>query len=228
MAIRPTTTDDYRLTLSDDLSRPGTDNPSQSVIDRFSNFDGTFRAERDLRIEGEVKGTITCDGHLFVAEGANVSAKIEAESISVAGRLEGDIQCRGRLQILSSGQLRGKVSTETLVIDEGAFYEGGLEMTDPDKRLSGGKPARQLAAISGSGRRPEPRGRDRLGTTETDVPEPDDAAATAAAPGAQPAPPNATNALSNTTFIRRRGGPETPWGTEGDEPAVTPDPTPSR
>ncbi len=226
MAMRPTTSDDYRLAM-DDRTRPESSDPSQSVIDRFSNFDGTFRAERDLRIEGEVKGTITCDGHLFVAEGANVSAKIEAESISVAGRLEGDIQCRGRLQILSSGQLRGKVSTETLVIDEGAFYEGGLEMTDPEKRLAPGKPTRQLSAITGGGRRPDPRGRDRLATSEVEVSEAEDASA----PVATDTPPtvaNAINTLSNTTFIRRRGGPETPWGTGEREQDPTLEPGPSR
>src|SRR5438067_2448109 len=93
---------------------------SFSVIDRHSNFDGTFRSSRDLRIEGEVKGTIECQGTLFVAEGANVSAKVEAENIAVAGDLNGDIRCLGRLQIMPSGRVRGKVSTMTLVINEGA------------------------------------------------------------------------------------------------------------
>ena len=52
----------------------GLNDNSFSVIDRHSNFDGTFRSSRDLRIEGEVKGTIECQGTLFVAQGANVSA----------------------------------------------------------------------------------------------------------------------------------------------------------
>src|SRR3954470_461883 len=98
------------------------DADSFSVIDRHSNFDGTFRSSRDLRIEGEVKGTIECQGTLFVAEGANVSAKVEAENIAVAGDLNGDIRCLGRLQIMPSGRVRGKVSTMTLVINEGAYY----------------------------------------------------------------------------------------------------------
>src|SRR5215212_5550830 len=107
---------------------------SYSVIDRHSIFDGTFQANRNLRIEGEVKGTIECRGTLFVAQGANVSAKVEAESITVAGDLNGDIHCQGRLQIMPSGRVRGKVTTVTLVINEGAYYEGQLEMTPPDER----------------------------------------------------------------------------------------------
>ena len=60
-----------------------------SVIDRHSNFDGTFVAKRDLRIEGEVKGAIDCSGTLFIAQGANVNARVEAENITVAGEFTG-------------------------------------------------------------------------------------------------------------------------------------------
>jgi cytoskeletal protein CcmA (bactofilin family) len=124
---------------------------SFSVIDRHSNFDGTFRSSRDLRIEGEVKGTIECQGTLFVAEGANVSAKVDAENIAVAGNLNGEIRCLGRLQILSSGQVRGKVSTVTLVINEGAYYEGQLEMTPPEERQAALNAPRQIGARPAAG-----------------------------------------------------------------------------
>src|SRR5215213_9810770 len=128
--------------IVDDNEAEGAD--SFSVIDRHSNFDGTFRSSRDLRIEGEVKGTIECQGTLFVAEGANVSAKVEAEHIAVAGDLNGDIRCLGRLQIMPSGRVRGKVSTITLVINEGAYYEGQLEMAPPESRGAAGAP-RQIS-----------------------------------------------------------------------------------
>lgn len=99
-----------------------------SLVDRHSVFEGTFRSQRDIRVEGEVKGTVACDGTLFVAEGATVAATVDAEHISVAGDLSGEIRCRGRLHIMPSGRVRAKVSTNALVIQEGAVYEGQLEM----------------------------------------------------------------------------------------------------
>ena len=45
-----------------------------SLVDRHSAFDGTFRSQRDIRVEGDLKGTVTCEGTLFVAEGASVGA----------------------------------------------------------------------------------------------------------------------------------------------------------
>lgn len=170
-----------------------------SVIDRHSSFDGTFRSDRDLRIDGEVKGTIECQGTLFVAEGAVVSAKIDAENVTVAGDLNGEIVCRGRLQMLPSGRVRGKIATETLVIAEGAYYEGELEMTRPEERE-----ARPRRLGNGSGAAPVPINGQ-------------------AAEGRPPASgTNESRAGGPTTFIRRLGSPETAWDTKSgdDEPAA--------
>jgi cytoskeletal protein CcmA (bactofilin family) len=99
-----------------------------SLVDRHSAVEGTFRSQRDLRVEGELRGNVSCDGTMFVAEGATVAAAVDAEHITVAGDLSGEIRCRGRLQILPSGRVRAKVSTGSLIIQEGALYEGQLEM----------------------------------------------------------------------------------------------------
>ena len=120
---------------------PEGDSDTFSVIDRNSIFDGTFQTTRDLQVEGEVKGTIDCKGTLFVASGAVVGAKVEAENVTVAGDLNGEVRCRGRLQIMPTGKVRGKIVTQTLVINEGAFYEGQLEMAPPESRAPA-QPAR--------------------------------------------------------------------------------------
>jgi len=99
-----------------------------SLIDRHSAFDGNFQSQRDIRVEGDLKGNLSCDGTLFITEGASVTATVDAENVTVAGDLSGEIRCRGRLQILPSGRVRAKVATGSLVIQEGAIYEGQLEM----------------------------------------------------------------------------------------------------
>jgi cytoskeletal protein CcmA (bactofilin family) len=194
MSIRGADATDYTPEGDDQLADES--DSSVSVIDRHSIFDGTFRANRDLRIEGEVKGTIECRGTLFVAQGANVSAKVEAESITVAGDLNGDIHCQGRLQIMPSGRVRGKVTTVTLVINEGAYYEGQLEMTPPDQRPASVAP-RNLTPV----------------TPPVSI-QPSQSAPRAS--GGQ----GESGGGSASTFIRRLGGPETPW----DKAQAAPEP----
>ena len=99
-----------------------------SLVDRYSTVEGTFTTKRDLRIEGEMRGTLRCQGLLFVAEGAEVDATVEAANIAVAGQLRGNVTCHGKLQIMPTGRVVASVVTETLVINEGAIYEGELRM----------------------------------------------------------------------------------------------------
>ena len=174
MSVRGTAREDF-MAAPDEF---GSGDPF-SLIDRNSSFDGTFRSERDLRIEGEAKGTVECRGTLFVAEGAVVTATVEADNVTVAGQLDGEVRCRGRLQIMPSGRLRGKVSTRSLVVNEGAIYEGELEMDASDHAV-------------------------RVGRAQGIAPVPIAAASEGRGPG------------NATTFIRRMGGPETPWDAEGE------------
>lgn len=118
---------------NDDTSATGFE--AASIVDRGSSFEGVFRSQKDLRVEGELKGTITCEGTLFVAEGATVSATIDAEHVTVAGDVHGEMRCRGRLQILPSGRVRARVATGSLVIQEGAIYEGELDMAGVERTM---------------------------------------------------------------------------------------------
>lgn len=173
------------------------DQQSISVIDQFSNFDGTYQSTRDLRIEGQVKGTIECRGTLHIAQGANVNASVEAENISVAGELDGEITCRGKLLLLPSGRVRGKISTRALIIHEGAFYEGDMEMRGDNGRTPR-RPERRSQPPITQQNRETPRE-----TSSDDEPEDESSQAT---PTGQA-----------STFIRRFGGQEQPAGDQADE-----------
>jgi cytoskeletal protein CcmA (bactofilin family) len=124
---------------------------SASVIDRHSEFDGTYSTDRDLRIEGRAKGKLSCHGTLHVAQGATVDAEIEAEQVVVAGVLEGTVNCRSRLQIMPSGELRGRISTPSLIINEGARYEGQMEMPSHNSRLAAGRTRPSLGGAPAQG-----------------------------------------------------------------------------
>lgn len=99
-----------------------------SLVDRHSNVEGTFTTDRDLRIEGILRGNVKCQGLLYIAEGADIDAEVEASSIAVAGQLRGTVTCRGKLQLMPTGRVYATVVTESLVINEGAILEGELRM----------------------------------------------------------------------------------------------------
>jgi len=101
---------------------------SLTLIDRYTTVEGTLLSSRDIRIEGELRGTLQCEGVVHVAEGGRVDATVEAAALTVAGQLRGSITCRGKLHILRTGRVTGSITTTSLVIEEGGRCEGELAM----------------------------------------------------------------------------------------------------
>jgi|SRR5690349_17439769 cytoskeletal protein CcmA (bactofilin family) len=117
-------------------STNGNGGGEESLIDRSSAFDGVLRTARNLRIEGQAKGEVYCDGTLLVEEGGQVDARVVSANITVAGLLNGEVTCHGKLHILPTGRVTGRVATAALVIQEGAIYEGELRMSNIDEEPS--------------------------------------------------------------------------------------------
>jgi cytoskeletal protein CcmA (bactofilin family) len=100
----------------------------QSVIGPQTSFSGTLRSETAIRILGAVDGEIISSQSISIEESAQVKAKLTGETITVAGEVTGEIQCAGRVEILPSGRVHGEIQAGTLVMQEGAFFEGNLKM----------------------------------------------------------------------------------------------------
>ena len=111
------------LTRMPDLER------GETVIGDGASIEGAVRSERSIRIKGSVQGEVESKQRVVVEEAAQVQARVTAEHVTVLGEVNGAIECAGRLEIASSGRVTGEVSAGTLVIQEGAFFEGSLKMT---------------------------------------------------------------------------------------------------
>ena len=102
---------------------------NETVVGEGASFEGTVRSERSIRILGAVQGEIESKDRVVVEESARVEARITAQHVTVLGEVNGSIECAGRLEIASSARVTGEVSASTLVIQEGAFFEGNLKMS---------------------------------------------------------------------------------------------------
>jgi cytoskeletal protein CcmA (bactofilin family) len=102
----------------------------ETVLGDGASIDGSIRSERSIRIQGAIQGEIESKQRVVVEEAAKVQARIVAEHVTVLGEVNGSIQCTGRLEIASSARVTGEVTAGTLVIQEGAFFEGNLKMTN--------------------------------------------------------------------------------------------------
>ena len=109
---------------------------AESVIGPDDFFDGRYRSERGVRIQGNARGSIESRQYIFVEAGAQVEADLSAEDITVAGSFSGKIECRRRLEIADTGKVQGQVQTALLVVREGGMLDGELHMHDADTQPS--------------------------------------------------------------------------------------------
>jgi cytoskeletal protein CcmA (bactofilin family) len=98
------------------------------VIGPDDFFDGRYRSERGVRIQGNARGSIESRQYIFVEGGAEVEADLSAEEITVAGNFNGKIECRRKLEVTSTGKVQGQVTTTLLVVHEGGLIDGELHM----------------------------------------------------------------------------------------------------
>lgn len=111
-------------------SRPvlDVDEDVESTIGEHTSVDGSFKSENSIRIRGSVQGEIESQRAILVEEQANVNAKVTAGTVTIAGQVNGQIYCSGRVEIRPSGRVIGEINAGTLIMQEGAFFEGHLKM----------------------------------------------------------------------------------------------------
>lgn len=81
------------------------------------------------RIEGHVEGEVSAQDSLVIGESAVVNAHINGTSIIVHGKVTGDIVARARLELRAPSKVIGNITTASLVIQDGAMFEGKCSMS---------------------------------------------------------------------------------------------------
>lgn len=82
-----------------------------------------------LRIDGHLTGRIASqDGTLLVGTQGRVDADIEVAVATINGTVNGDIIATERLEMGRAAQVKGNIQTPSLMIEQGAVFEGSCRM----------------------------------------------------------------------------------------------------
>jgi cytoskeletal protein CcmA (bactofilin family) len=116
-------------------SEPASAKPAENrrgecaVIGRSIQIEGAVRGNEDLRIEGDVSGTVEFrDSSLTIGKEGKVRADVYAKSIIVDGMTEGDLYATDRVIVHVNAQVRGNITAPNVGVEEGAKFKGSIEM----------------------------------------------------------------------------------------------------
>jgi cytoskeletal protein CcmA (bactofilin family) len=90
---------------------------------------GQIFSREDLTIDGEVEGTVELQEHrLTVGPNGKVLASVKAREIVVLGTIHGNVETTDKLEIRKDAKLVGDIKTARIVIEDGAFFKGNIDI----------------------------------------------------------------------------------------------------
>lgn len=102
-----------------------------AIIGRSIQINGDLRGGEDLRIEGDVSGTVELRNNaLTIGKEGKVKADVYARSIAVDGETKGDLYATERVSVHVNARVQGNIIAPKVSIEEGAHFKGSIEM-DP-------------------------------------------------------------------------------------------------
>jgi cytoskeletal protein CcmA (bactofilin family) len=126
-------------------------------IGKSVQIKGELTGSEDLYLDGSIEGTVDLRDHsLIIGPNGRIKAGISARDLVVHGRVEGNITATGRVELRKSCTLIGDVSTQRIVIEDGAFFKGAIDIKENTQNVETRKPLASAAsagmsASSGSG-----------------------------------------------------------------------------
>jgi cytoskeletal protein CcmA (bactofilin family) len=90
---------------------------------------GQISGTEDLQVDCKVEGPISLGEHrLTVGQNAHVNGEITAAEVIVYGDIKGSLLASGRIEIKKHGSVVGDLTTSRIMIEDGAYYKGSIEI----------------------------------------------------------------------------------------------------
>ena len=100
-----------------------------TTIGHSINIKGEVSSDESLRVDGQVRGQIHMrDAELTIGQSARVDADVRATRVLVLGTVRGNIAATARVELGASSTVTGNITAETLVLVEGARFQGRVDM----------------------------------------------------------------------------------------------------
>ena len=103
-----------------------------SVVARETTWKGDLDSDNSIHVYGRVEGALRARDDVWVAQGADIDATIDARRVIVAGTVGGTVRATERFEALPQGRVSADVFAPTYVVHEGAVINGALRMGASD------------------------------------------------------------------------------------------------
>ncbi len=125
----PSAASSRAMTESETLARDIKEGTLSGFVGGGTVVTGETNFKAMMRIDGHMSGRVnSSSGTLIVGANGKVDANIEVAVAIIHGTINGDIIATQRLELGRAAKVNGNIQTPSLVIEQGAVFEGSCKM----------------------------------------------------------------------------------------------------
>ena len=122
------------------------DSPASSAasasIGKAVKVVGQIYSKEDLYVDGEVEGTVEALEHkLTIGPNGAVRAGVKAREVVALGTIQGNVEAHEKIEIRKEAKLVGDIRTARIIIEDGAYFKGSIDIVKPEPKGASAKPA---------------------------------------------------------------------------------------
>lgn len=106
-------------------------------IGQTMRIKGEIYTKDEIEVDGEIDGTLESEDRLTIGETGKAEANLKAMEVVIAGAVKGDVEATQRIVLRKGANLVGDVKTAGIVIEDGAYFRGGIDITRPGAAAAG-------------------------------------------------------------------------------------------
>jgi len=122
-----------------------------AVIGKSVMIKGQIFSREDLTIDGEIDGSVELQEHrLTVVPNGKLQAGVKAREIVVLGAIHGNVEASDKIDIRKDARLVGDIKTARIVIEDGAYFKGSIDIVRPEISKPAPAPPKPVVAAPSS------------------------------------------------------------------------------
>jgi cytoskeletal protein CcmA (bactofilin family) len=108
-------------------------NNAPATIGKAVKVVGQIFSKEDLFVDGEIEGTVEALEHkLTIGPHGTLRASIKAREVVALGTIQGNVEASEKIEIHKEAKLVGDIRTSRIIIEDGAYFKGSIDIVKPE------------------------------------------------------------------------------------------------
>ncbi|HUA59920.1 MAG TPA: polymer-forming cytoskeletal protein [Verrucomicrobiae bacterium] len=110
---------------------------------------GQIFSKEDLYVDGDLEGSVEALEHkLTIGPNGTVHAGIKAREVLALGTIHGNVEAAEKIEIRKDAKLVGDIRTARIIIEDGAYFKGSIDIVKPEPGKTPHKPPQPAPAAA--------------------------------------------------------------------------------